>query len=197
MKIITLLLTLLYLSQQILDRSYYDALCNLKSMQSCQWVRVRKIFEMHFVNYPRSTTLIETLDQGNDSRRSMWVQMMRLSIWDSFRWRQEVSLRPSWHWKNEWSYCLPAIRFQSAERSITQNQSLSLTERFLLRKIVRSASLKASSLSSLQRNWSIESLWRGHMSGVQRSRKSHQKSWTWRRLLQYVYSSVSSLPGEG
>jgi len=64
----------------ILDRSYYDSLCTSNITQNCLLVPVHRISEMPFANYLKNIILIETLDQGNDSRRSTLVLNSRFSI---------------------------------------------------------------------------------------------------------------------
>ena len=75
-----LLFTLLCLSLQILDRSYYDALCTKKLIKNFQLAQVKKIFEMHSENYPRSIIQIETPAQGKDLKRLMLVRLIVYSL---------------------------------------------------------------------------------------------------------------------
>lgn len=66
-------LTILCTSLAILDRSYYDALCNTFSMQSFPSAPARKTSEKHSESYPKSITPIATLARGNASKKSMLV----------------------------------------------------------------------------------------------------------------------------
>ena len=74
------LFTLLSLSLQILDRSYYDALCTKKIMKNFQSVQVKTIFEMHSENYLRSIIRIGTPAQGKDLKRLMLVSLIVYSL---------------------------------------------------------------------------------------------------------------------
>lgn len=81
------LATLLCLSLQILDRSYYDALCTFHLSQNFLWAQAKKIFEMLSEDYPRNTIQIETLDRDRDSKRSMLVSRTLSSLLDTLRWK--------------------------------------------------------------------------------------------------------------
>lgn len=74
MKIVALL-ALISLTFEILDRSYYDALGTISFIQSYQSAQARNKFARPSGDSPKSITQIETLAQGNDSRRSMSVEM--------------------------------------------------------------------------------------------------------------------------
>ena len=102
---------LFFVSLSILDRSYYDALCNNWSMQNFQLVQVNKISDKILESCRRSIILIETLNLVKNSRKSTLVLQTKFSIWDSFRWEQKVFVRQSRNIKNEWPQRLPTVRF--------------------------------------------------------------------------------------
>jgi hypothetical protein len=73
MKVIILLI-LVSLSVEILDRSYYDALGKSPLIQSYPSAPAKRRSAMPSEDYPRNTTPIETPAPGKDSRRSMSVR---------------------------------------------------------------------------------------------------------------------------
>ena len=72
MKVIILLI-LVSLSVEILDRSYYDALGKSSLIQNYPSAPVKRISARPSEDYPRNIIPIETPALGKDSRRSMWV----------------------------------------------------------------------------------------------------------------------------
>ena len=72
MKII-LLLTLVWLSYEILDRSYYDALGRSYFMKNFRLVPVKIKLKMLLEDYLRFIILIEILDHGPDSKKLTMV----------------------------------------------------------------------------------------------------------------------------